>query len=150
MNLKMETAINLAEIESGAGHNVMILVPDWSWSIGMPMTTDSTESRGAIYLRFANDHSGLKSVAIDTLILVASDTSTWDAKGEEYARERLRTSLDPRVIKVGEGDALDVCFDCGKHRNPYSSEQFRWVSVHSHAELCCMKCFPQHRERWIT
>jgi hypothetical protein len=45
---------------------------------------------------------------------------------------------------------LDVCFFCGKERNPYSSEQYRWMLVHSHAERCCMDCFPNHRERQIV
>ena len=112
MNLKMGTttemkmALYLANNEAGLGRNVMILVPDVSWSIGVPMVIEPADhrdnSQGSIHTRFANDHGGLKSVAIDTLILVAPDTSTWDTVGEALAHERLRTSLDPRVIKVGE------------------------------------------------
>ena len=146
MNLKMETVINLADKESEAGRSVMLLFPDSSWMNGEVLTSVPC----SVFIRRTTNHSGLRMVPIDTLILVAPDDPAWDAKGEALARERLCASLDPRVIKVGEGSALDVCFDCGKQRNPYSSEQFRWVSVHSHAELCCMKCFPQHRERWIT
>jgi hypothetical protein len=100
MRWKMKRALELASNESGAGRNVMILVPDASWMSG-PMTSELSDVYGAIYTRCTTHHAGLKMVTIDTLILVAPDTLTWNAKGEVLARERLRTSLNPIVIKVG-------------------------------------------------
>ena len=124
MQTMLKTALDLACIESGAGHNVMVLVPDKSWMGGRPMTSELSDVRGTVYTRCTTRHSGLKMVAIDTLILVAPGSPTWDAEGEAYARERLRTSLDPRVIKVGEGPPPAVCFDCGKQRNPTRQSSF--------------------------
>ncbi len=99
-------ALRLAIAEAGAGRNVMLLFPDRSWiadaPLMAPLTVDPHGSRGTDYTRCTTCHSGLKSVAIDTLILVSPDISTWDAEGEEYAHECLRTSTNPRVIKVGE------------------------------------------------
>ena len=104
MNKTLKMALELADREAKAGRNVMILVPDTSWMWGMcgVCTFAPSGPRGAIYIRCSTCHSGLKSVAIDTLILVASTVPTWDAAGEAFARERLRTSLDPRVIQVKE------------------------------------------------
>ena len=102
MKTKLKTALELAYLESRSGHNVMILVPDISWSPDKPLILSPGGGYGFIRIRRTDCHSGLKSVAIDTLILVEPDNPAWDAKGEALARERLRTSLDPRVIKVGE------------------------------------------------
>ena len=103
MNMKtMKMAIELSCRESGSGHNVMVLFPDISWAAGTPLTSEISDVYGAIHFRCTTRHSGLKIVAMDTLILVAPDPPTWDAAGEALARERLRTSRDPRVIKVGE------------------------------------------------
>jgi hypothetical protein len=96
------TAFKLANSEAAAGRNVMLLFPDRSWTAGAPLMTRPKGAHGVIYIRCTTYLSGLRSVAIDTLILVSPDTSTWDAEGEAMARERLRTSLDPQVIKVGE------------------------------------------------
>ena len=94
MKVMMKTALELAYRESGFGHNVMILVPDVSWMSGRALTSELSDVYGNIYIRCTTCHSGLKSAAIDTLILVAPDDPTWDAKGEALARERLHTSLD--------------------------------------------------------
>jgi len=146
----LKTALEWANIEAEGGHNVMVLVPDRDWMGCTHSTINPYDPNGTIYIRCTTCPTGLKMVAIDTLILVAPDDPNWDAAGEALARERLRTSLDPRVIKVEADSAVpDVCFDCGKQNNPYSSEVYRWVLVHSHAERCCMKCFPKHKERWI-
>ena len=150
MKKTLKMALELADSEAKTCRTVMVLVPDVSWVCGLPWTTSPKGSHGTVHIRCTVLHSGLKMVPIDTLILVASDSPSWDAEGEAYARERLKASLDPRVIEVGDDSAApDVCFDCGKQRNPYSSESHRWVLVHSRAERCCMKCSPKHRERWI-
>jgi hypothetical protein len=144
----MQTAFELADNEADAGRNVMILFPDLDWT-GRTTSSLRSDSRGTIYTRCTTCHAGLKLVSIDTLILVAPDSPTWDAEGEAYARERLRTSRAPQVIKVGEGSALDVCFFCDKSLSP-TSGSFRWALVHSHVERCCLKCFPKHKERWVS
>lgn len=100
MNKTLKMSLELAASEAKAGRNVMVLVPDMSWTCGLPFTIGSRGSRGALHIRCTVCHSGLKSVAIDTLILVASATPAWDAAGEAFARERLRTSLNPQVIQV--------------------------------------------------
>ncbi len=96
----MMTAFKLANSEAKANRNVMLLFPDRSWTAGAPLTTPPKGDHGAIYIRCTTCLSGLKWVSIDTLILVEPTASTWDAEGEAYARERLRTSLDPRVLRV--------------------------------------------------
>ena len=98
----LKTAFELAIGELEAGRNVMVLVPDMSWTDGTFLTTSPSDSRGALHIRCTSHHSGLKAVAIDTLILVEPTADTWDAAGGALARERLRTSPHPRVIKVGE------------------------------------------------
>ena len=101
MKSKLKKALELAYLESRSGHNVLVLVPDISW-VG-DMTSEMSDVYGSVYTRCTTRHSDLKAiVTIDTLILVAPDDPAWDAKGEAYARERLRTSLDSLVIKVGE------------------------------------------------
>jgi hypothetical protein len=100
--IEMMTAFTLANREAKAARNVLLLFPDKSWVAGAPLTAPSKDGHGDIHIRCSTCLSGLKTVAIDTLILVEPTASTWDAAGEAYARERLRTSTDPRVIQVGE------------------------------------------------
>ena len=78
----------------------MVLVPDISWTPNRPLTLSPSGGYGPLHIRRTTRHSGLKSVPIDTLILVSPDDPNWDARGEVLARERLRTSRDPRVIQV--------------------------------------------------
>jgi hypothetical protein len=80
----------------------MLLFPDRSWTGGAPLTTHPKGGHGTVHIRCTTFLSGLKAVAIDTLILIEPTADTWDAAGEAYARERLRTSLDPRVVQFGE------------------------------------------------
>jgi len=96
----MNQAIRLAVAEVAAGRNVMLLFPDRSWTGGAPLMTNPKGSHSTVYVRCTTYLSGLKSVAIDTLILVAPDDPAWDAAGEAFARERLRTSLDPRERRI--------------------------------------------------
>jgi hypothetical protein len=97
----MQEALEVASNESFDGRNVMILLPSKAWADGHPMTSELSDVHGAIHVRRTTEHSGLKSVPIDTLILVNAGHPDWDIAGEYYARERLRTSLDPDVIRVG-------------------------------------------------
>jgi hypothetical protein len=100
MKATLKTALELAYGEAEKGRNVMVLAPNMAWVSHTPSTIGGDDSRGSVYIRSTTSHYGLKSVAIDTLILVASRSSTWDAEGEALAREKLMTSIDPRVIQV--------------------------------------------------
>jgi hypothetical protein len=102
MRTILKMALKLAIDEAAAGRNVILLFPDRSWVCGAPLTTHPKSDHGTVHIRCSTFLSGLKSVTIDTLILIEPTADTWDAAGEAYARERLRTSLDPLVIKVGE------------------------------------------------
>jgi hypothetical protein len=126
MKTLLTQALELADGEVKVGHNVMVLVPDCTWTSliyndpslsplasqllgwcpGCPDEENNERVRalGSVYIRCTTLHSGLKFVPLDTLILVAPDADTWNAEGEALARERLRTSLNPQVIKIG-GDA---------------------------------------------
>jgi hypothetical protein len=99
----LKRAYEMAHDEASGGRNTMVLVPDDSW-IGVVSKTFSCPiaSHGAIHVRCSTYHSGLKSVAIDTLILVGSTDSAWDVEGMNYAHERLKTSTKPKVIILGE------------------------------------------------
>lgn len=97
MKDSIDYAMEIAHGEAAAGNKVMVLFPNSTWwSAALPQPKD-------IYLRASTIESGLKMVSIDTLILVGHNLPEWDEKGERYARERLRTSRDPRVI-IAEKD----------------------------------------------
>ncbi len=89
--------MELAQKETRDGRRVMVLFPTPEWrSAALPQPEN-------IYLRASTVESGLKSLAIDTLILVGRDHPDWNENGERYARERIRASRHPRVI-IAEDD----------------------------------------------
>ena len=97
MKSMIARAMKIAYKEVATDRKVMVLLPNNEWrSAALSPYTDN------IYLRASTIESSLKSVAIDTLILVATDHPEWNTDGEQYAREKLRTSLDPRIITIGE------------------------------------------------
>ena len=106
-DILMKMALDLAGEEVKGGRNVMILLPDHAWMRVCSHTSLSkisitrAKGRGDLHIRFASRHNGLRSVLIDTLILVEPDTPSWDADGETLARERLVTSTNPQVAQVG-------------------------------------------------
>ena len=80
--------------EEAVDRHVMILFPTSEWrSVALPQSEN-------IWLRASTNESSLKSVPIDTLILVDRKHPDWNKKGELYARELLRTSRRPRIIHV--------------------------------------------------
>lgn len=86
----------IAKSEAVDGQQVMVLFPTPEWrSAALPQPKD-------IWLRSSTVESGLKCLPIDTLILVDRSHPDWNINGERYARERLRTSREPRVIHVVE------------------------------------------------
>lgn len=91
------TAIGLANDEAKDGRTVMVLFPDMKWT----STAKRLRPAERVHVRATTVHTGLKSLLVDTLILVAPDASTWDQDGEAYARERSRASSDPRIVTVG-------------------------------------------------
>ena len=86
-------ALKLAKKEANAGRDVMVLLPSVTWVGDIPLTYGRLDAPGNRYIRFANSYSGFSPTAIDTLILVGRNDFAWDIRGEEFARERLRTSL---------------------------------------------------------
>jgi len=72
----------------------MLLTPTCSWS----RFAASQRIVAGVHLRASTFEPGLKSLPLDTLILVSPSDPEWNKKGEMYARERLGTSLEPRVI----------------------------------------------------
>ena len=52
--------------------------------------------RSNVYVRFADEYSGLKNLAVDVLITVGEV----DPEGYALAVERTRTCPDPKFIKV--------------------------------------------------
>lgn len=99
MRAAIGKALELAGRESEGGRNTMILVPDIVWA-NKTITIKLRGVYGDIFIRCTTHHSGLKSVAIDTLILVAPDDPAWDIVGEDLARERLYASLEPREYRI--------------------------------------------------
>ncbi len=84
----------IARNEVDEGRRVMVLFPTPEWrSAALPEPVN-------IYLRASTVESGLKSLAIDTLILVGHNHPDWNKSGEMYAREKTRTSREPRIIRL--------------------------------------------------
>jgi len=98
MKSQIDYAMEIANYEAAAGNTVMVLFPNRGW-VGAALRRPKQDG---VYLRSSTVESSLKSLAIDTLVLVARNCPTWNEKGEMYARERLRTSRNPRVILAGD------------------------------------------------
>lgn len=87
-------AMEIARREAAADRRVMVVFPNKRWRCtALPRPEN-------VYLRASTTISGLKMVSVDTLILVGREHPAWDKEGEGYARERTRTSRDPRVMIV--------------------------------------------------
>ena len=82
----------IAQEASVDGRRVMVLFPDAEWrSAALPESEN-------VWLRASTEEHSLKSLPIDTLILVAWDHPSWSQRGAQYATELLRTSRDPRIL----------------------------------------------------
>jgi len=91
---RIENAVFAAFEEVQAGRKVMILVPNREWASIVQKSWKLPE----IWVRASTVESGLKSVPIDTLILVGTDHHDWNVAGESYARERVHPSPNGRII----------------------------------------------------
>jgi len=99
-------AIEVARAEVEEGRSVMVLFPSEDWtSQAMNIHASRGDPIRGIYMRCTTNEFSLRSVAVDTLILVGTDTRNWNANGERLAREKLRISRDPRVRVL---DAVDI------------------------------------------
>ena len=85
----------LEEVQNG--RTAMILFPTSSW--GAVMFDMGCVPEG-IFLRVSNRHSNLKSIVLDTLILVAADDDGWDQEGLALVKERLRGCANPKLISI--------------------------------------------------
>lgn len=82
----------MSQEEAIDGRRVMVLFPNANWrSAALPQSEN-------VWLRASTNESSLKSLPIDTLILVAWDHPTWNVGGAQYAKELLSTSLDPKIL----------------------------------------------------
>jgi hypothetical protein len=80
----------------------MILFPNSRW--GTVVQEMGTAPDG-IWIRTSEQIANLRSVAMDTLILVAADDAGWNTDGILLAKEKLRISLNPKLIlmkRVGQ------------------------------------------------
>lgn len=94
-----EAALEVGVHEYAKGHKVMLVVPSQKW------TSEGTWQRiRGVWIRASTNGPGVKSLLLDTLILVGQSHHTWSKRGEMLARERLRTSLSPRIITFDHPD----------------------------------------------
>lgn len=85
----------LEEVENG--RTAMILFPTSNW--GAVMFDMGCVPKG-IFLRTSNRHSNLKSIVLDTVILVAADDDDWDQEELALVKERLRGCAKPKLISI--------------------------------------------------
>jgi len=55
-----------------------------------------------IHIRFSDEHSGLKCLPVDVLIVVDPDNDDFDEDGYLYAMERTRAQRDPKILFIPE------------------------------------------------
>lgn len=79
------------------GRTAMILFPHSSWGAVM---FDMGLAPPGIFMRVSNKHTDLRSVAPDTLILVAANDDNWDQEGLAIAKEKLSPSASPKLISI--------------------------------------------------
>lgn len=87
-----DAAMRAASYEITAGRTSMVLVPVLKWARTGRQCVDG------IHVRSTDNESGLKSLALDSLILVGPTHPKWCERGEMLARERLRRGPFPHII----------------------------------------------------
>jgi hypothetical protein len=97
MNQDMiDKAYTIAREERANGQNcVTVLFPSQTW-----LHTMCHEN--GIYTRYSDKPSGLKSLPVDTLILVGPTDADWDEHGIRLAKEKLSVSRTATTIYVNE------------------------------------------------
>ena len=86
--------------EKAKGRITTILFPNKNWS---PAIFEMGPAPDGIWVRMSDQHASLRTIAMDTLILVAANDAGWDTDGVKLALEKLRTSLHPKVIVMKRG-----------------------------------------------
>lgn len=104
----MDWAMEVASREVAAARHVMVLVPNCKWAC-----IAARQYKLSVWVRASTVESSLKSVPIDTLILVGRNHPDWNKKGEMYARERLKTCLTPRVLVFDVPEETKGCMTMG-------------------------------------
>jgi hypothetical protein len=93
---KIDKAYVLAREERSNGQNcVVVLFPSQAWR-----HTRCNEE--GIFTRFSDRDSDLKSLPIDTLILVGPTDADWDERGVRWAKEKLSVSRTATTIYLNE------------------------------------------------
>lgn len=80
--------MGVASREVAAGRQVMVLVPNSKWICSVLQRYWRTPAR----IRASTIESSLKSLSIDTLILVGQSHADWNKKSEMYARDKVTVS----------------------------------------------------------
>ena len=83
--------------EAKEGRTTMILFPNKSWAM---ISFEMGQPPETVHLRFADEHTSLRSIALDTLILVAGNDADFDHDGMMIAKEKLRVSASPKMIII--------------------------------------------------
>ncbi len=83
---------------------IMVLMPKGWGAIAFDM---GSWPKG-VWPRFSNLHSSLKSLPIETLIIVGKNH---DKEGVSFALERLRAQANRRVVIIQIGDPEPLVFD---------------------------------------
>ena len=55
-----------------------------------------------VYTRYSDEHCGLLSLPVDTLIVVGPSDADWDEHGIRLAKERTRASRNAKIIYLNE------------------------------------------------
>jgi hypothetical protein len=96
----IDMAYDLARWQRANGQKcVMVLFPSIEWRHTL------CQEEG-IYTRFSDVHSSLKSLAIDTLILVGSADDYWDEDGVRRVKERVRISRTSKILYISGEEVL--------------------------------------------
>lgn len=84
--------------ESKRGHTVVVLFPTWS-RYGCCLRDIGFMPDG-VYIRFSNISTSLKTLRVDTVIVVEPEKCTPD--GLVWAEEMTSVSLEPRIVHLSE------------------------------------------------
>lgn len=100
----MYTATELALAETGA---VMILFPSKLWVPVMTLMKDPDKPENIQVCR-SDCLPSMRSLPIDTLILMAPEDPDWDSDGLAQAKAQLAGSLNPKLISVARDGTHEV------------------------------------------
>ncbi len=87
---------------SNSERTCMILFPNVRWVSEFKRQFEGLKEYRNVHLRASTVESSLKSLALDTLILVGENHSDWNERGEMFARGQLVDSRDSFVINMAQ------------------------------------------------